>query len=128
MTTSSRLASLHDGDLKISLTVGAQTIVARWLGRSVTRDPSAILGPYLLGLLEQRGERSLELDFSQLEYMNSSTFVPIARLVRRAVASKIPLSIRYNSAVTWQRAPFEMLGRLAGPQSTITLHDVATTG
>lgn len=114
-------AGLDLGELKIEVVSDGDTVTARWLGRSQMRNPSHLIGTFLDDLVDQLRGRRLILDFRDLGYMNSSTFVPITRVVRRASTSKLSLIVRYRPAITWQRAPFEMLSRIVGPTSSVKL-------
>jgi PAS domain S-box-containing protein len=114
-------SGLDLGELKIEVVSDGETVTARWLGRSQFRDSISMIGTFLDDLIDQLRGRQLVLDFRELTYMNSSTFVPITRIVRRAATSRLTMSIRYRPALTWQRAPFEMLSRIVGPSSTVKL-------
>jgi serine phosphatase RsbU (regulator of sigma subunit) len=111
----------HEGELRIEVATDDEVVTARWLGKSQLREAGKALGPFLDELLERLQGRRLVLDFSGLEFMNSSTFVPVTRVVRRAATGRLPLLVRYSPAITWQRAPFEMLRRIVGPASSVII-------
>lgn len=107
------MSELVSGDLTLSVAETPSEVVVAWSGRSTLRDPDAVLGPFLADVVEKRGSRRVCLDFRALGYMNSSTLVPIAKLVRRAAAEGIPVTVRYLSRLSWQRVPFVMLEKLS---------------
>lgn len=80
-----------------------------WKGKSIDRDPSSTLNPYLSGLMDDLKGKKLEVDFSELEYMNSSTVPPIIELAKNLDKNKIESVISYNSSSSWQAASFKAL-------------------
>src|SRR5262245_66577378 len=66
--------SFESGGLKVEVEVTRSALRLSWQGRSTERDPSKVLKPFF-GTLEPhiKNDRTVELDFRDLEFMNSST-------------------------------------------------------
>src|SRR5437868_4097073 len=67
---------LEEQDSKYALT---------WVGQSKQRDPNKFLAPILTELLaaSRSNNKNIEMDFQQLEYMNSSTITPIVQMLEK---------------------------------------------
>ena len=82
-------------------------------GKSNSRHPALVLGPLwsqVLGVARQ-GEKSIELDFVQLEHFNSSTISALVQFINEALAAGVKLRIRYDGKLKWQVLSFEALQR-----------------
>jgi len=97
--------------LKITLQENDEQINVKWNGKSVDRDPSTFLTPILLNVLESstRDEKAIELDFRELEYLNSSTITPIIKILERAKRGNNYLTIIYKKSLKWQDLSFSAL-------------------
>jgi hypothetical protein len=82
-----------------------------WRGRSADRDPARFLAPVLTELIEacRRASARLRLDFTALEYMNSSTFTPIVKALGEARRAGVPVALEYAEAKSWQALSFSAL-------------------
>ncbi len=80
-----------------------------WKGKSIDRDPSATLKPYLDEVIDGIKGGKLEVDFSPLEYMNSSTVPPIIHMAKKLNESSTKTEIFYNRSSSWQSASFKAL-------------------
>ena len=76
------MRDLNSGDLHINVGLKSNKIVMKWLGKSRERDPGAMLYPYFNEIINEIKEGDLTIDFSELEYMNSSTVPPILKLFK----------------------------------------------
>ncbi|MCC6646351.1 MAG: hypothetical protein IT374_12365 [Polyangiaceae bacterium] len=101
------------GELALETTDGDAEVVVRWLGRSVARDADVVIARHLDEIIGGAGARAVVFDFTSLEYMNSSTLVPIAKHVRRAHTEARRLVVRFRADVSWQATPFRMLTKIA---------------
>ena len=100
-----------EGALAIDEVEQPGAVVLAWRGRSDARDPDRILVPLLEAALARASSsgRRLVLDFTAVEYMNSSTFTPIVKLVARARAAGVPVALEYSLARSWQALSFSAL-------------------
>jgi hypothetical protein len=67
--------------------------------------------PVLGQVLERARAASARLvhDFSNLEYMNSSTFTPVVKTVDEARRAGVPIALEYSLARKWQALSFSAL-------------------
>ncbi|MCB1308905.1 MAG: hypothetical protein KDK30_12020 [Leptospiraceae bacterium] len=110
------MQSLEQGNLKIDASVDAdgQRLLLKWVGKSVDADPAAVLDTYLNGAVKTAAQNgySLEMDFSSLDYMNSSTVPPIIRVIGDLHRQNIPGLILYRSSLKWQQASFRAMANV----------------
>jgi hypothetical protein len=99
------------GDLTLELAEGAAELRLTWLGKSSERDPSRFLVPVLSDALEHARAAGLPLvmDFSALEYMNSSTFTPVVKALDESRRLTVPVVLEYSVARKWQALSFSAL-------------------
>jgi hypothetical protein len=106
-----RLGSWTEGTLALELTGGEGALVLVWRGRSEHREP----GRFLLPIMEEALSRAREarvrlvLDFTRVEYMNSSTFTPIVKLLAQARRAAVPIALEYSLERKWQALSFSAL-------------------
>jgi hypothetical protein len=74
-----------------------------WSGLHDSRDPGLHLDPGLEQFVSTFKSKSLTIDFSGLEYMNSAAVSPIISFIRNLDAAQIPTSLVYNTSISWQR-------------------------
>lgn len=106
------MTTRHMGELSLVTDDDADEVRVRWLGRSVARDADVALARHLDEIIAAAAGRRVVFDFTALEYMNSSTLVPIAKHVRRAHTEARPLVVRFRADVSWQATPFRMLTKI----------------
>ncbi len=101
----------QQGELSLEAQAGPGELRVVWQGRSADREPARFLGPVLSELVEtcRRAAARLRLDFTALEYMNSSTFTPIVRALGEARRSGVPIALEYAQGKSWQALSFSAL-------------------
>jgi hypothetical protein len=94
-----------------------------WRGKSNDRDPGKFLVPILGETLRRGSEASkrVVLDFSALEYMNSSTFSPLVKLLDEAARGNHRLTFEYQADRKWQSLSFSALKAFETPDGRIAL-------
>ena len=107
------MRDLNSGDLHIKIELQNNLTIMKWLGKSRERDPGAMLYPYFNEIINEINESELAIDFSELEYMNSSTVPPILKLFKLLDTRKIRTKILYDSRSGWQCASFKALSTIA---------------
>ncbi len=111
------------GELSLEALERAGELRLVWRGRSADREP----GKYLLPLLGEAVERCrrtgerLCLDFSALEYMNSSTFTPIVKTIDEARRAGVGIALEYSQAKKWQALSFSALRTFETPDGRIAV-------
>ena len=99
------------GELTLELTRSPGELRLAWRGKSADREPGRFLMPVLADALERaRVERvPLALDFSELDYMNSSTFTPVVKALDESRRLSVPLVLEYSLSRKWQALSFSAL-------------------
>ena len=115
--------SFTEKTLSIDLTETDDRVDLVWKGKSNERDPARFLMPILQGALSRggNGQKQVVLDFSSLEYMNSSTFSPLVRLLDEAAKGRHRLLLEYNQGRKWQALSFSALRAFETPDGRIAL-------
>jgi hypothetical protein len=111
------------GELSLEAHQGTGELRLVWLGRSADREPAKFLLPLLSDAVEscrQNGER-LCLDFSALDYMNSSTFTPIVKTIDLARRASVGIALEYSQAKKWQALSFSALRTFETPDGRIAV-------
>jgi len=116
---------IQQGALTITASLDAEAgqLNLRWTGKSIERDPAKFLQP----LFEQwtaeaeKGNLVFSMDFSQLEYMNSSSVTPIIFLIQDLKRRNLRQVIRYDGTIKWQQLSFSALRVFTGGQSRFQL-------
>jgi hypothetical protein len=99
------------GELTLELTRSPGELRLAWRGKSADREPGRFLMPVLADALERaRVDRvPLALDFSELDYMNSSTFTPVVKALDESRRLSVPLVLEYSLSRKWQALSFSAL-------------------
>ncbi len=115
---------IEEGDLALEVAEGPTELRVTWHGRSAERDPARFLAPALGQLLAQvrASGRRLVLDFAALEYMNSSTFLPLVKALDEARRTRVPVALEYSLARKWQALSFSALRTFETPDGLISVH------
>lgn len=92
-------------------------VVLRWLGRSVSRSPGALLHPWFDDFFMTARQKSLSvvMRFEALEHFNSSTIAVLIQLINSAQSRNIPLAVHYDARRKWQTLSFDALKRALQP-------------
>lgn len=99
------------GELTLELHELPNELRLTWSGKSADREPSRFLVPVLTEALERARAAGLPLilDFTALEYMNSSTFTPVVKALDEARRRSVPVVLEYSLARKWQALSFSAL-------------------
>jgi hypothetical protein len=100
--------NLKDNTLEITLEEGEKNIIT-WIGKSESRDPSAVINPYFTEIISALKGKELIVRFEQLKYMNSSSVPPIIKLIKNLEDAGIKATITYDKNSKWQAASFKAL-------------------
>ena len=82
-----------------------------WQGKNTERNPSNFLNPILSDTLSKGAseEKKIILDFRELEFMNSSTVTPVAKMLEQGKKGSNSITIYYNKTKKWQELSFSAL-------------------
>ena len=99
-------------DLTILLTETAREATMSWRGTSDARDPKAFLEPVFSRVIDKVKGRDLTIDFTGLEFMNSSTVSPIIALLKQLNENGIKSHVVFNNE-DWQVVHMRCLRTIA---------------
>ena len=99
------------GELTLELADTPRELRLTWRGKSADREPSRFLVPVLSEALRRARDARLPLvmDFSDLEYMNSSTFTPVVKSLDESRRLAVPVVLEYSLNRKWQALSFSAL-------------------
>ena len=115
--------NLRDNNLEINLTAGEKNIIS-WVGKSESRDPSAIINPFFEQMIDKLKGKELVIKFEDLKYMNSSTVPPIIKFVKSLEEAGINSKITYDKNSKWQAASFKALETIVRTMNNISVQGV----
>jgi hypothetical protein len=100
-----------EGELALELSREGGEIRLAWRGKSAQREPGRFLMPILAEALERAKADGLPLalDFTQLDYMNSSTFTPVVKALDESRRLAVPVVLEYSLSRKWQSLSFSAL-------------------
>src|SRR5262245_10153195 len=99
-----------DNELCIELVETESEVRLTWTGSSCEREPGHFLLPILLGALTRSGaHKVVAIDLSKIEYMNSSTFSPLVKMLNDANRGGHRVVIEYSQDQSWQTLSFTAL-------------------
>jgi hypothetical protein len=107
----SNLETFTNNTLIIEVSEDDRTIKINWKGKSTDRDPSAFISPILSKALDSSTQYKKEMiiDFTELEYMNSSTITPISKIIEKGKNGTNKITINYQKDRKWQELSFSAL-------------------
>lgn len=111
-----------EGTLSIEEQANDEALSLVWRGKSNDREPGRFLMPLLDGALAraQALAKPLVLDFSALDYMNSSTFSPLVKALEHATRGGHSVRVEFAQARKWQQLSFTALRAFATPDGRIS--------
>ena len=117
-------ARFSDRDLSIDVVESPGELRLVWKGRSTDREPARVLRPVFDAVLEKvRGDRlRLVMDFTGVDYMNSSTFTPLVKALDESRRLNVPIVLEYSLARRWQALSFSALRTFETLDGRIKVH------
>jgi hypothetical protein len=78
-------------------------------GKSDRQNPGEIISPWSAKVVPTLSGLDVDVDFRGLKYLNSSSFMPIFKMLSstRDIADNV--HVRYDGSVNWQRLSFASL-------------------
>lgn len=92
----------ENAELAIVLSETADAVTLSWYGSSDSRDPAEFLEPVFQKAIGRLKGRPLTIDFSRLEFMNSSTVSPIVSLLKLLDGRKMQARVVFGRD-EWQQ-------------------------
>lgn len=84
-------------------------LILKWEGECTEINSDEILTPYFNEIINNFNSSEMEIDFSTLKYMKSSTVPTLVKLITRLNKDKINTKIFYDDKSNWQTATFKAL-------------------
>lgn len=110
-------------ELEINVTRG-NPILIKWRGVSQSINPGLTINPFFDILARTVKDEEVVVDFTELEYMNSSTVPPIVSLCKLFNDKNIKTVIKYDKSSKWQPAIFKGLITLSRILKNISVEPV----
>lgn len=109
--------------LRIEITESDEELRLDWCGKSNDRHPERLLGPLMVQVLQRCEDgRALVLDFHAMEYMNSSTFTPVVKMLEQACRGVQRVRLEYSAARKWQALSFSALKSFETSDGRVSVH------
>jgi len=109
----------HAG-LAIEVTGATEEATMIWRGISDARSPNDFLGPVFKKIIGELGPRTITVDFSHLEFMNSSTVSPIISLLKELDRVGTKTRVVFG-AEEWQQVHMRCIRTIARVLKNITV-------
>ena len=101
--------NLVSDDLSATVTRLEGKVSFVFRGKSDRQDPSEIIAPWSARVIPTLTGFDVDVDFRGLEYLNSSSFMPIFKMLSGAREVADNVHVRYDGSVNWQRLSFASL-------------------
>ncbi len=111
-------------ELAIAVAEDAAEVRLVWSGKSNDREPGRFLVPIFADVLRRarEGKKRVAMAFRAVEYMNSSTFTPIVKLLDEAKRTGVPVLVEFDASRNWQALSFSALRAFETPDGRIAVH------
>ncbi len=120
-----QLKTYQNNLLTLDVTENDDNISVLWKGRSIERDPGVFITPLLVQIVKRSSDQGkrIMLDFTEIEYMNSSTITPIVKVLERARRGATRITVRYDKTLKWQELIFDALKIFATKNGRVVIGD-----
>jgi hypothetical protein len=121
------ILNFEQDKLRIVVTKSGSTAHVEWFGMSDARNPAAFLAPVLNNLVETLKGQDVTVDFTKIEYMNSSTVSSIISLVKglNGTAEKVVVLFADND---WQRIHLRCMRTITRSLKRVEVRGDGNTG
>lgn len=107
------IETLAKDQLSIQVSSSPAGFTMAWRGISDTREPDLVLVPFMQQLARKMRGKSVIVDFTAFEYMNSATVAPIVQFIKLLDAGETSTVLVYNTNVSWQRVSYVCMKAVA---------------
>lgn len=105
----SAIETHQDGRLTLEISFEPSQVTVKWLGESKEREPIKFISPVFEHIYSKDSKNPIVMDFTKLEYMNSSTVTPIVKQIEHAKRENRKITIYYKKGLKWQELSFSAL-------------------
>lgn len=118
------MKSFNFGNLNIEPKMDGNQVVFSWLGTSDNKELQKTLDPYCLEIIPLLNGKSVTIDFTRLEMMNSSSVPAIINWIKLLSENSINANIYYNKDSNWQKSSFRLLGAMSLQYKTVKVEAI----
>jgi hypothetical protein len=108
------------GALKILVKNDENKTMISFVGRSDDRNPAKFLNPFFDELVNEL-DGELDVEFRELEFMNSSTVPPLLHFIKNLDKKGIQSCFYYSKDSRWQTASFKALKTISEALKSIRI-------
>ena len=94
--------------IEITINEPDKEFILNWYGKVTDRSPDTVLTPYFNSIIEASDsmKHSVILNFTKMDYLNSSTINCIIMLIRKLSAKNVKSKLIYSRSINWQALAF----------------------
>lgn len=118
------IATFTQERMRVSLVDYERQVLISWRGVFDALNPNQTLGEFLWKQQEGLRNRDVLIDFSKMEFLNSTTLAVMLRFVKELDAIILKLTLRFNTAESWQMVSFRCMKAIS---RTLKNTEVLTT-
>ncbi len=116
-------------NLELRLEESSQVLRLIWLGEADERYPGDVVRPFLYRAKDHAVSscQRIVLDFSSLEFMNSSFIGTVTNLVTAISDEGVEVEIIFNTTISWQDLSNRAFSIIFSKKDNVTVVDLTTT-
>lgn len=107
------MENYHQEDLELHYRERDNKVTMEWRGLSTLHNPNRTLDPYLEKAAASLKGKEVDIDFRNIQFINSSSFVSICNFISLLDEMQIPTTVLYDETRDWQRFSFSVLEEFA---------------
>jgi len=109
--------------LSIEIIEEQSVLRAIWRGKSDSRNPEEFIAPILDRIINTAtlSKKSIIMNFENMALMNSSTIIPLIKMLTSIKKTDLHITYEYNKRIRWQHLNFNALKALESPDGRITI-------
>ncbi len=103
------IATFTQERMRVSVVDYERQVLIIWRGVFDALNPNQTLGEFLWKQQEGLRNRDVLVDFSKMEFLNSTTLAVMLRFVKELDAIILKLTLKFNTAESWQMVSFRCM-------------------
>jgi anti-anti-sigma factor len=116
------MENLNKDNLNISIEMYNNVLKLYWKGVSDSRNPSLFLEPFFTELLNEVSDyKKCVFDFTDLDFMNSSTIGPLLQFIKCVRDLPLNLVLCYSQKKEWQEMSFRSMRIITNRMENVTV-------
>lgn len=114
------LESIKHGEFNISVKEIDNSVSVFFSGICEAQKPQDIIVPFFNTLVQELDQKSVNIDFTRLEYISSAAVSPLISVFKMLDSCNVATEIVYNKKLSWQKVTFTSI---AGMLDNVKIHD-----